>query len=311
MNELAGFFSIGAVERDTGIGRDTLRVWERRYGFPSPARNDKGERVYPETQLRMLQRIRRLMDQGVRPGQVLPPNETNLSQLEASLMAPEDAAASSVTEVILDALSGSNTDRIKKLLQTTYEEQGMEAFVQETVAPMLVKLGNRWFTGELRIFHEHILSQYLIRFLNSKILEHKFTDKNTRVVLATLPGEQHSLGLLMVASLLAVQGIEAINLGSEAPIDEIDQAVRQSGAKILGLTFSTAYPYSSIRSNLVELRSLLPQDIEIWVGGEGVRRLRKLPVGVTKFTSLDEVKNRIKAIAANIAQKSRSRSTRQ
>lgn len=300
MNDLVGFFSIGAVERDTGIGRDTLRVWERRYGFPSPERNDKGERVYPEPQLRMLQRIRRLMDQGVRPGQVLPPIERNLDQLEANLVVPEEPATGSGIDAILDALSGSNTDRIKKLLQKMYEEQGMEAFVLDTVAPMLVKLGNRWFSGELRVFHEHILSQYLVRFLNSKITEHELKDKKIRVVLATLPGEQHSLGLLMVASLLAAKGIEAINLGSEAPVDEIAAAVRQSGARVLGLTFSTAYPYNSIRSNLVELRALLPESVEIWVGGEGARRLRKLPEGSRKFTSLDEVKNRIEAMPGNL-----------
>lgn len=28
--------SIAAVERDTGLTKDTLRVWERRYGFPTP-----------------------------------------------------------------------------------------------------------------------------------------------------------------------------------------------------------------------------------------------------------------------------------
>jgi len=44
--------------------RDTLRVWERRYGFPVPFRNNKGERLYPKDQLRRLQRIRRLLDQG-------------------------------------------------------------------------------------------------------------------------------------------------------------------------------------------------------------------------------------------------------
>jgi DNA-binding transcriptional MerR regulator len=40
-------FSIAAVERDTGIGKDTLRVWERRYGFPQPGRDSFGERSYP------------------------------------------------------------------------------------------------------------------------------------------------------------------------------------------------------------------------------------------------------------------------
>ena len=43
--------SIAAVERDTGIGKDTLRVWERRYRFPEPGRDANGERIYPLAQV--------------------------------------------------------------------------------------------------------------------------------------------------------------------------------------------------------------------------------------------------------------------
>ncbi|MGA0116507.1 MAG: MerR family transcriptional regulator, partial [Burkholderiales bacterium] len=32
-------YNIAAVERDTGLSKDTLRVWERRYGFPAPVRD--------------------------------------------------------------------------------------------------------------------------------------------------------------------------------------------------------------------------------------------------------------------------------
>ena len=46
--------SIAAVERETGLSKDTLRVWERRYGFPTPARDGKGERVYSSAQLERL-----------------------------------------------------------------------------------------------------------------------------------------------------------------------------------------------------------------------------------------------------------------
>ena len=39
--------NIAAVERDTRIGKDTLRAWERRYGFPQPQRDRHDERLYP------------------------------------------------------------------------------------------------------------------------------------------------------------------------------------------------------------------------------------------------------------------------
>ena len=38
-------WSIAEVERETGLGKDTLRVWERRYGFPVPQRDRLGERA--------------------------------------------------------------------------------------------------------------------------------------------------------------------------------------------------------------------------------------------------------------------------
>ena len=62
--EDSALFAISTAERDTGIGRDRLQIWERRYGFPTPERKDKGERVYSAEQIRRLQRIRRVLDQG-------------------------------------------------------------------------------------------------------------------------------------------------------------------------------------------------------------------------------------------------------
>ena len=45
---------IAAVEQATGIARATLRIWERRYGFPQPGRDLRGERSYPGEQIRKL-----------------------------------------------------------------------------------------------------------------------------------------------------------------------------------------------------------------------------------------------------------------
>ena len=52
--------SIAAVERDTGLSKDTLRVWERRYGFPQPLRDANGERTYTAEQLARLRIVKRL-----------------------------------------------------------------------------------------------------------------------------------------------------------------------------------------------------------------------------------------------------------
>ncbi len=78
-------FAIGTLERDTGIGRDTLRIRERRYGFPTPERNDKGERVCSAEQIHRLQLNRRVLDQGLRPGKVVPLDDEALDKLADTL----------------------------------------------------------------------------------------------------------------------------------------------------------------------------------------------------------------------------------
>jgi len=289
MTESEGHFSIGVVERDTGIGRDTLRVWERRYGFPEPVRNDKGERVYPEIQLRRLQRIRRLLDQGMRPGKVLPLKEQELNELEASLLPQRLVLPDPAVETLLDAVRMTSADEVERLLLQHYQRQGMRGFVLKTVVPLLTAVGEYWAGGKLQIFQEHFLSQQLIRFLNTEIAQMQKHARKPCVLLATLPGEEHTLGLLMVAAMLSSHGIATVNLGGQVPMDQIVRAVEQFRVDIVGITFSGAYQYKNIRPHLTELRDLIDEDIEIWTGGEGVRRLRKLPTGVTKFSTLEKL----------------------
>src|SRR5476649_1324465 len=67
---------IGAIAHEIGLTKDTLRVWERRYGFPQPLRSSGGERLYPQEQVTKLRLVKRLLDAGHRPSKVLPQSIT-------------------------------------------------------------------------------------------------------------------------------------------------------------------------------------------------------------------------------------------
>jgi DNA-binding transcriptional MerR regulator len=72
--------TISAVERETGLSKDILRAWERRYGFPLPERNARGDRRYPQQQVERLRKIKRLVDHGFRPSKIMT-GETKLDWL--------------------------------------------------------------------------------------------------------------------------------------------------------------------------------------------------------------------------------------
>ncbi|MBT8134919.1 MAG: cobalamin-dependent protein, partial [Gammaproteobacteria bacterium] len=225
--------------------------------------------------------------QGLRPGKVVVLNDADLDVLESELY-PDQSTSDSI-EHILTVLQSSDSSELEARLSQLYQQQGMEPFITETVIPLLYTVGERWAKGKLQIFEEHLLSEVLTRFLNSEISKLQKNTRKPRVLLATLPGEEHTLGLLMFAALLSSRNICVTNLGGEVPLDQIVLAVERLNADVLGITFSGAYQYENIRSNMNQLRDSIPANVDIWLGGEGVKRMRKLPKGVTRFTSFDKL----------------------
>ncbi|MES1173149.1 MAG: MerR family transcriptional regulator [Myxococcales bacterium] len=63
-------FTIGRLAQLTGFTTTLIRVWERRHAFLEPERLDNGHRRYTARDLGVLQRVRALLDQGVRIGDI-------------------------------------------------------------------------------------------------------------------------------------------------------------------------------------------------------------------------------------------------
>ena len=142
--------SIAAVERDTGLGKDTLRIWERRYGFPQPLRDACGERVYPADQVDHLRLIKRLMDQGQRPGALLRQPMAALSEQFAGT--PARVGADDTVEWIIPLLKNRDVDHLRAELAQRLARDGLERFVIETVSALNRRIGDGWMTGEIEIY---------------------------------------------------------------------------------------------------------------------------------------------------------------
>ena len=76
-----GAFPIRAVSQATGLSADTLRVWERRYGFPKPSRGEHGVRFFTDTDVERLTLIVRALRWGYRPGEVVAKEAGALKEL--------------------------------------------------------------------------------------------------------------------------------------------------------------------------------------------------------------------------------------
>lgn len=271
---------IASVERETGLSKDTLRVWERRYGFPTPERDANGERLYAPVQVRRLAQIKRLMDRGHRPGKLMTLDEAALLALDearsAAMALPDDQQLDSWLHLV----KTHDSDALQRAFHRELAKRGMARFVQDIVAPLIVRVGEAWSHNELGIFEEHLFSQHLEKLFRTALASMTPQAGHPRVLLTTLAGEEHTLGLLMVEALLVVEDAYPVLLGPQTPIDEIVRAAQIKEVDAVCLSFSTAYSPALAAQGLRDLRQMLPADMQLWAGGHGVKPIRKPIDGV-------------------------------
>lgn len=284
---------IAAVERDTGLSKDTLRVWERRYGFPQPLRDTNGERVYPQDQVDKLRLIKRLMDQGHRPGKIA---ECPIEQLQALAEAGNgsdrgavELPGDDVLRDLLGLITAHRVDDLRRDLARLTVKVGLARFLTDVIAPLTALVGDRWARGELAIFEEHLYTESVQAVLRNAIASIPHPGDSPRVLLTTVPQEPHGLGVLMAEAMFALEGARCISLGVRTPVMEIVRGAESQGVDIVALSFSPVVNPYQVGESLKQLRAQLPAGVELWAGGSSPVLQRRPPSGVHVLAGLPDV----------------------
>lgn len=285
--------SIAALALETGIAKDTLRMWERRYGFPQPVRSPRGERRYPAQQVTRLRQVRRLLDQGMRPGQVLTLTGDELERAAARQPGLDGAEAG-----LIDLIKRHDDTGLRQELRSRVLLDGLRQFVCSTAAVMLERVGDGWARGELEVFEEHHFSAQLDTVLRETITQLPAGAQTPRVLLTTLTGEPHTLGLMLAMALLRLEGAACVLLGAQTPQSQIVAAARAFDIDIVALSFSEYFDPGAVRTGVRQLRQDLPAGVALWCGGRAAQRLKRPPPGVTILGNLEQLPHLLSARAA-------------
>jgi DNA-binding transcriptional MerR regulator len=278
------YFLPSEIERETGFGKEQLRKWRQRFGFPPKESNGEGKIAYSVNTVEQLHLIKRLLEAGFRPAQVVGKTALELERLKLELglsavvHAPDESILTLIELIKLNDLKG-----FLSLLTLKRGKQIMLDFVQNTIAPLMIGIGDAWRRDEIDIHHEHLCSAHIERYLHAEILRLRPRDGLPVILLALPPGEHHLLGLLMAEAVLAEEGAVTINIGSGIPLNNLKLAAMSCKADVVALSFSFAHPSKDILPTILHFRRLLPPEIQIWVGGAGISVIRKKPKGVEFF----------------------------
>lgn len=266
-------YPIRAVSKLTGIGTDTLRAWERRYGAVAPERDERG-RVYTEADVARLRLLHRAISSGHSVGRIATLSDRELRRLatartEAVRSAPPapratlDAASFGEALLRLDSLAiDQEFSRLAAVLPPL-------ELVRDVLLPAIRDVGDAWNRKPGGIAHEHLISATMRHLLGSFLRLHARRDAKIRLLFATPAGDRHEIGILGAAMLAASSGLGVSYVGPDLPASEIVEAVKSAGAQVLvlGLTLT-----GDLRPRERELRAIvrgLPADVELWAGGPG------------------------------------------
>ena len=287
--------NIGAVERATGIPSSTLRTWERRYGFPDPERTESGHRRYAPSIVGRLRLVSRALDHGYRPSQVVPLPARELEELVEPTQKPASSSPSADTDDVhgpewleewMHEIATLDGDALTAAFREAWTRQGGLRFIEERIVPLLDRLGEAWRNGEIGIAHEHQASEQIRDFLSSKWRPLSERSAGPSAVCATLPGEDHVLGIHIVSTVLAMAGCHIVFLGGNTPPGELLQAARLETTGLVAVSFSQHYDPRVAASSLADLADRLPESVDLIAGGGGAPESLQ---GVRTFSDLDSL----------------------
>lgn len=263
-------------------------MWERRYGFPLPQRTLTGQRLYPAEQVDKLRVIKRLLDCGMRPGGLLGQEIDALRRIAGTATTPGfPRAADAWNSQCLDAVLHRDVAVLRGLLRSALAREGLRSVVCERLPALNREVGLAWASGDITPAEEHLYTEAVESALRAAIEAVRLEARSPRVLLTTLPGERHKLGLVMLEAVLAAEQVDCLPLGTETPSSAIASMARDAAAEVVALSFSASYSRAAAFEQLVDLRHRLPATIHLWAGGEGLRAARKKIAGIKMPMTLE------------------------
>lgn len=267
-------YNIGVVERMTDIPAATLRVWERRYGFPDTARTEGGHRLYSEAHVEQLKWVKEKVDSGMQTrqavralqslleeqGTIIPQPEPDIGTATAGPTVPfQESRGSSylalLQQRLFTLLSDHQIDEADEVFNEALALYTPEDVILHIIRPTLSRIGTDWARGEMTISTEHLASHYLRQRLLAWLRSGPPPFDVQPTVLACAPEEYHEGSLMILGTLLRRRRWPIAYLGQSIPLSDLADFVRDTDPLAVAMVAMTEEPARA----LLEWPEYLPE----------------------------------------------------
>ncbi|MFJ3159993.1 MerR family transcriptional regulator [Streptomyces kanasensis] len=262
-----GGLTTGEVARRLGVAPTTVRSWDRRYGLGPDAHTGGRHRRWTPADVARLERMCALTATGLPPAEAArlaragtpPPKTAPLPGPGPRAARPRDRAGTGLrlggarrecrglarAALRLDAVA------LDGLLSAVIADHGLVTAWTEVIMPTLQAVGRKWeSSGEKYVEVEHFLSWHVSGALRRCVPAAPPVSPGppapgappasgdrpgATVLLACVPGENHTLPLEVLTAALTERGVPVRMFGAALPVEALVEAVRRTGPAAVGL----------------------------------------------------------------------------
>ncbi len=262
---------IHRVAKLTGLSKDVIRIWERRYGLVVPSRSSNRYREYSDEEVALLRFLKAQMEQGATIGALAEEGRDSLVA-RMHVATPVSAEEQKPHERLLDDLVGllDPLDKagFERKLNGAAAVIPFEEAVQRILLPLQRRIGELWHQGRITVAVEHYVTKIAQQKLFSVMNQLPVNEFGPRVLIACPEGETHEIGAQAVAYLAATRGCHVYYLGPNLPSSALVDFCDRIHPDLVLLSLTEIKSDTEARQLLKELAPLSAR-WAVAVGGQG------------------------------------------
>lgn len=268
-------YSVKAAANLSGLSPDILRAWERRYGAVVPRREGKGRRIYSEADLERLQLLKRGTELG-HPIRLLAPldNEDLRRLAQENAHTLTSGVSEGLVKELIAAIDRYDLDSFEQILGRAAVALPPRDLIANVIFTLLHQVGDRWHAGELSVAQEHTICASLRNLIGALIRVYPRRPGRGSITFATLSGERHEFGALLLSLLAASDGIGVHYLGPDLPAEEIAAAAINTGSQVVAVSVVNTLEPDQQVEQLRLLYRRLEGRARLWIGGRAAESIQ-------------------------------------
>ncbi len=306
-------YNLKVVLQETGLGADTLRAWERRYGLPIPQRSPGGHRLYSDYDIQTIKWLAARQSEGLSISRAVelwrevtaegrdplesarpthPAPATQAPSFESIYLSP-DTGMDGLRAQWLAACLNYNESAAEQTLNQAFGLYPLESVCTQVLARGLSEIGMLWYENRASVQQEHFASGLVMRRINALIASAPTPTRTATIIVGCPPEEAHTFTGMLLTLFLRRRGINIIYLGANVPANRFEETLTAIQPQLILLSAQQLFTAATLQQTALMLSA---QGAKIAYGGRIFHLAPKLKFHIPGFYLGDTLEDALETV---------------